>query len=160
MSALNSILEAYGDLERRVQQRITRRWGGVCAHCATSCCRVDICEEALESVFLCRVREHFDQPGDFDPRFGWLGPGGCRLEVGRPPVCYAFFCDEIRNSLTPEAREQLDRLGSIMDRVGRVGPRGLHLVELTDPGDLEEINLDRFLSYADRARRALHGAGP
>lgn len=57
-------------------------------------------------------------PGaDFSATCPFLGPRGCRLEVGlRPYNCVSFICDTIEAALRPEQLERFYRLERLLRR--------------------------------------------
>ncbi|MCC7299484.1 MAG: hypothetical protein IT583_00185, partial [Verrucomicrobia bacterium] len=91
-SKLIRLLGKYKELERDVQELVSAQCRDVCALCTACCCRADLCEEALESPFLHAAHGRDELESD---RYGFLTETGCSLEIGRPPVCYEFFCDEL-----------------------------------------------------------------
>jgi len=156
-SELSKVIEAYADLERLVRDAISSLYGEVCALCTSSCCTPDICEESLDSAFLRALRESCESKPLFCDRYGWLTERGCGLQIGRPPVCYSFFCDEIRNALDDRERIIIAVLGRSLAWVGEraVGP--VHLVEITDDASLSDVNVGRVLKRISIAHDALKG---
>jgi hypothetical protein len=122
--AFEELARTYLQLERDLQHLFAATIGASCAQCALSCCRADLCDETCGSLFLDEVRRVAQVPPQptYSDRDGWLGTRGCRLEVGRPPVCYAFVCEELYEAL-PTAVEaalrevcgELDSLCSEVD---------------------------------------------
>src|SRR5687767_5043651 len=88
----NNLLEDYRAIERGVGRLMQEVCAPFCSVCPTPCCRTAICREAAESPFLLAV--HGAQQA-FDPKSGYLGATGCKLGVGRPPVCHAYICNRI-----------------------------------------------------------------
>jgi hypothetical protein len=151
----DGMLREYAELEGAVQKVIGDLFGQVCAHCTSSCCTPDICEESLESAFLRVLRERFCPQVYFCDRYGWLGASGCCLDCGRPPVCYGFFCNAIVDSLPDERCELVRELGRIVAWVGERASGSLHLVEIMDSEELSKINCFRVLTRIAEGRQRL-----
>lgn len=90
------LIERYSVLEKEIQKLIDPFSRYFCGRCAGKCCREDICRESIESAFLSMLIEKQSVSYDLDD--GWQGTSGCRLEFGRPLVCYDFFCEDIVKS--------------------------------------------------------------
>ncbi len=157
MNSIDSIIEPYIELEQSVRERMTELFSGVCGLCTACCCRVDICEEALQSPFLSMLLERQEQKAeDMDDRYGWLDLHGCSLEYGRPPVCYTYFCDELLARLPDEESRWVARvLGRLVEYVGENAYREWHLVEISDPGDLQHVDIDAIMVRLSQAQEAL-----
>jgi len=151
-------VEKYVELESAVRQRMTELFSESCGICTACCCRADICEEAGESAFLARLLEMQGlRADDMDERYGWLDLHGCSLEYGRPPVCYAYFCDELLADMQDDDLRFAARvLGKLINHIGIKARGGLHLVEIMDPADLENLNFDRLSRRLDQAVAAFH----
>lgn len=156
-SELRAVLAAYADLEMRVRAMSTECYGEVCALCTSTCCTPDICEESVDSAFLRALRSTYENGALFCDRFGWLTEKGCALGVGRPPVCYRFFCDEIMDSLGDRERRIILVLGRLMVWVGERASGSRHLVEVMDDEGLKAIRADRVIKRIEIAREALAG---
>ena len=86
---LSKLFDDYISLEKEIQKLIFPISHYFCRGCLGNCCRAEICKESIESTFLSILTEK--QRIRFDNQNGWLGPLGCRLDYGRPLVCYEFF---------------------------------------------------------------------
>ena len=96
MHSIDDILEPYAELERSVRSLMTELFSETCSMCTACCCRADICEEATQSAFLSRLlKKQGLTEKDMDDRIGWLDLSGCTLKYGKPPICYAYFCDQL-----------------------------------------------------------------
>jgi hypothetical protein len=136
------MIEAYIDLEQRVQTQLSMCCADHCRRCPAVCCKVDYCRESLESPFLRRVLNQGQSKPTWHPERGWLGDRGCVLPAGRPPVCYAFCCNAIMAAQpTPLARHALNMLANVMTYAGRRAYGNRHLVELND---LNVLNIPRI----------------
>jgi hypothetical protein len=149
-------LSAYVDLERRVQKRMTALCAERCRRCEKVCCKFDYCRESKESVFLRQVYDHLATPSAWRTDSGWLGPKGCTLPAGRPPVCYAFCCDAIRAAQpNPMARYALDLLSDLITYAGRNARGNRHLVEVTDLAAINMPRLTKQLRLAEKIMEQL-----
>ncbi|QBG47114.1 hypothetical protein EGM51_06785 [Verrucomicrobia bacterium S94] len=156
MPYLEKLIEEYAALECDIREVMTHLFSGICAMCTACCCRADICEEALESAFLAHLLEKQDLgEKDMDDRFGWLDLTGCSLDYGRPPVCYAYYCDQLLARLPDDtSRYAANVLGKLIHHIGQRALNSRHLVEIMDPDDLEKINLNRLSLRLEEARSA------
>jgi hypothetical protein len=117
---------------------------------------VDICEEAIQSAFLSRLLK---QQGlvrkDMDDRYGWLDQSGCSLEYGRPPICYAYFCDQLLARLPDDETRYVTRvLGRLMEYIGERALNDWHLVEIMDSVDLMKVDIETLSIRLEEAKRA------
>lgn len=150
------ILWRYAALEREVQTLIAERCGSICSLCPQCCCRADICEEALDSAFLKKLHGQNRKSVAFSDRFGWLTEKGCGLALGRPPVCYEFFCEELIEVQPDKThRYVLKLLGKLVGHAGKNAMGHTHLVNITDEQELENVSLLHFKERLNEARSAL-----
>ena len=157
METINDLFEPYAELESRVGHLMTQLFSSTCGMCTACCCRADICEEATESAFLLQLLERQGlDPAGMDERFGWLDLHGCSLEYGRPPVCYAYFCDELLARLPDEdARHAAKVLGNLIHHIGHKALGGWHLVEIMEEADLDMVDMESVSNKLAEARAAL-----
>ena len=150
---LKNLIEEYTELEREVQELVSAQCREGCELCTACCCRADLCEEALESPFLCAVHGKDELDSD---RYGFLTEIGCALKIGRPPVCYEFFCDELM-AAQPDAlhREVLLVLGRLPAYAGENAHGETHLVEIMQEEELEHLAFQRLEKQMQNAREAL-----
>lgn len=155
-TVFSQILWRYAALEREVQLLIGSRCGTACELCSACCCRADICEEVFESPFLKKLHGQSTGSTSFSDRYGWLTERGCGLALGRPPVCYEFFCDEIL-AVQPDDthRYLLHLLGTLVSYIGKNVLGHAHLVEITDETELDRLSLEPFKERLHQARSAL-----
>jgi len=157
MKALDSFITAYIELETQVRQLQADLFSKTCGLCTACCCRVDICEESIQSAFLSLLlkRQALGEE-DMADRYGWLDQHGCTLEYGRPPVCYAFFCDELLARLPDdETRDVVRVLGRLMEYIGENAVMDCHLVEIMDAGDLVHADFEALHGRLEIARQLL-----
>lgn len=157
---IDRLIDAYSGFEQRVRQEMERRCRPFCTVCRQVCCRIHFCVETRESVFLARVVSRHSPHVAFDPVHGWLGPDGCRLVAGRPPVCYEFVCRDIPDALhgNPHRRHAMVTLGMLVSHLGKRVLGGRHLVELTDETALMQITQSRFSANLVQAEAAFLAA--
>jgi hypothetical protein len=156
MNSIHDFYKPYAELEESVRALMTRLFSSTCGECTACCCRADICEEALESAFLSKLlKEQGLSEDNMDDRYGWLHLHGCSLKYGRPPVCYAFFCDELLARLPDdEARYAARMLGRLLHYIGKKAVGGWHLVEIMNPDDLNKVQLDELSLRMKDAQQA------
>lgn len=146
------MLETYRSLETRVGKLMHGICGPFCGVCKTPCCRADICRESFESPFLLEV--HGGKQA-FDQKSGYLGPTGCKLANGRPPLCHAFVCHVIvRNQPSDDHRYALDCLGELIGFIQSKAWRNRQLLEAMNETDLLEMDkavYDARLATAEAA---------
>lgn len=150
---LKKFLKEYAELERGVQALVSAQCCESCGLCTARCCRADICEEALDSPFLQAL--HGKKELDSD-RYGFLTECGCGLEIGRPPVCYEFFCDEILEAQPDELRRDVLRiLGYLPTFTGENALDDTHLVEIMQVEQLDGINFQTLENQLQQSFHAL-----
>jgi len=156
MNSIDDTLEAYIELETEVGRLMSHLFSDICGLCTACCCRADICEEALQSAFLSRMLEKQGLGKEqLDDRFGWLDTGGCSLEYGRPPICYAYYCDQLLERLAnDEVRHATTLLGHLMDHVGQDALGDWHLVEIQNDADLERVDFGSVQQRIEEAKAA------
>jgi hypothetical protein len=155
-SVFSQILWRYAALEREVQLLIGSRFSVFCSLCPSCCCRTDICEEAFDSAFLKRLHGQERSSVAFSDRYGWLTERGCGLTLGRPPVCYEFFCDEVLAIQKDDThRYLLHLLGKLVSHVGKNALGHSHLAEISDEADLDRLSLESFKEKLNQARAAM-----
>ncbi|MBN2162350.1 MAG: hypothetical protein JXR25_01350 [Pontiellaceae bacterium] len=157
MKPIDQFTESYIELETAISERMQTLCTESCGLCTACCCRADICEETLCSAFLRRIMEHAEiNPSDIDDRYGWLEQDGCSLAFGRPPICYAFFCDELLARMPDEESRWVTQvLGRLLIHVGDEVLSGAHLVEIETDNTLENLNWETLAKRIERAHRIL-----
>lgn len=150
---LSHVLNRYLELEHGVQELIREQCGASCALCTAFCCRADLCEEALESPFLCALHGRTELDSD---AYGFRTESGCALTAGRPPVCYEFFCDDLLADQPDEAhRDALRKLGRLPGHAGERACEGAALAELRQASQLHRLEFHRLGQQLDEAQEAL-----
>lgn len=155
-SKLIELAEAYAALEMRVNRLMGAACSGICAACRRVCCRAEMCRESLESPFLVLLREHGKNKSAWDEARGWLGPRGCTLTVGRPPVCYEYICPAILKAQPGQAAQvRLQELAILLTKAGRRAFGNDHLVEVMTNERLARIKPERLAAKFKRAETEL-----
>ena len=155
MNEFEDFMEAYAALERSVRELMGQLFSETCGLCTACCCRVDICEEAVQSAFLSRLLERQGLAAkDLDDRYGWLDQGGCSLEHGRPPICYTYFCDQLLARLPDDETRYVTRvLGRLMGYIGEHALNEWHLVEIMNSGDLMNVDFSALSIRLEQAQQ-------
>lgn len=152
-SRLEHLLEEYAELERGVQALVGQNCQPICELCTTCCCRADICEEAVASPFLRLLHGRNELESD---GYGFLTETGCALEVGRPPVCYEFFCGDVLGAMPDALHSHMLRiLGSLPTHAGQNAHGEAHLVEVMDEEELEHLAFQRLEKQMDESFQCL-----
>jgi hypothetical protein len=152
-SRLKHLIAEYAELERGVQELVSVQCREVCGLCTSCCCRADLCEEALESPFLCAVHGRDELESD---RYGFLTETGCALEIGRPPICYEFFCNDLLAAQPDDLhRDVLRILGRLPAYAGENAHGEAHLVEIMQEDQLEQLAFHRLEKQMQNASEAL-----
>ena len=156
MNSIHNLLPLYAELEILIRRIMTSLCSDTCAMCTVCCCRADICEEAVESAFLSRLLTRQGlAANDMDDRYGWLDLNGCSLEYGRPPICYAYFCDQLLARLPDEETVLAATvLGKLLHHVGEHSLGELHLVDIKADTVLDKVNTEQLFKQLDEARAA------
>ena len=156
---LEKTIDRYIDLEIEVQKLIQRVTDSFCSPCRGACCKEEICKESIESSFLSMLTQK--QPVQYDSQSGWLGPSGCRLEFGRPLVCYEFFCDEVLKSNAFKATGIQAIIGDFVS-IGKNAYSRTHLICVEDldrlsTGKIEKMdaNIGSLLARTTKKRSLL-----
>ena len=138
---LRNLFDKYIRLEKEIQKFIYPLSQHHCCKCFGKCCSEQICNESTESVFLSMLVERQSVP--YDNRNGWNGSSGCRLEYGRPLVCYEFFCENI----TKSSFFKMSNIQTIINEFGSIGKnayRNIHLICLDDLHVLSTRKIDKI----------------
>ena len=152
-SQLKHLLEKYAELEQAVQELVSAQCREVCELCTACCCRADLCEEALESPFLRLLHGRDELESD---RYGFLTETGCALELGRPPVCYEFFCAELLAAQPDDLQRDLLRiLGRLLVFAGQNAHGDSPLAEIRQEEELGQIDFQRLEKQLQESFQAL-----
>ena len=145
---LLQLVDYYADLEIRVQRLMKQACRPVCASCLKICCRPEMCRESLESPFLVLAKERGETKPTWSEERGLLGPKGCALSVGRPPVCYEFLCQAIlENQPNQAARLKLKDLAMVLTRAGQRALGSDHIVEIMTMERLAQVKPPRLAAH-------------
>ncbi len=150
---LKHLLEEYAELEQAVQELVSAQCREVCALCTVCCCRADLCEEALGSPFLRLLHGRDELESD---RYGFLTETGCTLEIGRPPICYEFFCAELLAAQPDDLQRELLRiLGRLPSHAGQNADGNAFLAEIMNEEELEQIRFQALEKQLQESFQAL-----
>jgi len=149
-------MREYWDLEQAVLRLVGPLCSSPCALCEDRCCKLEICQESLESPWLAAIRLLSGQgEPQWDEAQGWLGRGGCLLEAGRPPVCLGYFCAPALAGLDEDRQYALLVAGALVDYLGRRALGQQHLVELMDAAQINRLRPARLLQRLGSTRELL-----
>ncbi len=155
MQELEQVLKDYAAFEAEVRVFSSGLWFQWCSNCRQVCCKSVYCRETIESPFLYLLLQKHSHHISFNTQKDWLSQTGCKLSVGRPPVCYEFLCGNILDGQqTGMQRYAMIILSKLISHIGKraLGPR--HLIEVMDPDDLKKIRYSRFQKRLSEARNA------
>jgi hypothetical protein len=135
------LIDNYINLEKEIQKRTNQISKRYCIQCNTTCCSEEICRESVDSAFLSLLVER--QGVKYDEHFGWLSPNGCKLNYGRPYVCYQYFCDKFEKDEIYKAsniRLLVKEFLSIGNRVYE----GAHLISIEDLQRIPDAKINKM----------------
>ena len=156
MDELEHILREYAAFESEVRVFSSKLWFQWCSNCREVCCKAVYCREAFESPFLCLLLKKHSHQLSNSSQEGWLSETGCKLSVGRPPVCYEFLCVNILDVRQPGMhRYAMIVLAKLICHIGKRALGSRHLIEIMDPADLKKVRYSRFEKRLSEARNAL-----
>ena len=157
MNDLEQILKDYAAFEAEVNEFSSDLWFQWCSDCTEVCCKKIYCRETSESPFLILLlQKHSADPFFHLNHKGWLNEAGCRLTVGRPPVCYEFLCGHILDDQqTRIQRYGMIVLAKLIDHIGKRALGSRHLIEIMDPAKLKNVKYSRFEKRLSEARNAI-----
>ena len=138
---LSILIKNYIILEKQINIYISSITNHYCSICCNTCCRGDICRESIDSVFLELLIQK--QNLKYDTKNGWLSSKGCRLNYGRPLVCYEFFCEKIiRNNNFKKSG--IDKLVKMFGSVGQRAYGSQHLICIPSIENLSKRKIDKI----------------
>ena len=151
--ALKTYIEHYVALETGIQEWVLKKCQSLCAQCTAICCDVVMCEEAIKSPFLKLVHQQTDQ---FDKETGFLSNSGCRLKIGRPSVCYGYFCDNHFYYQPDDLHAHiLQILGALLHHAIQNAKDGIPLDEILSETELENIDFQTLEKQLQESVKAL-----
>jgi len=153
----SNIVWRYAALERGVRVLIESQCRPVCSNCLSSCCcRADICKETFNSTLLKKLHGEKESSHQFSDRYGWLTERGCGLALGRPPVCYEFFCEDVLTRQPSDThRYVLKTLGQLISHSGENALGEKHLIDIRSDEELETVDIEHICEQINEARSAL-----
>ena len=155
MDRLEHILREYAAFESEVRVFSSQLWVQWCSNCREVCCKAVYCRETFESPFLFLLLNKYSHQHNNNTQKAWLSEAGCRLSVGRPPVCYEYLCANILDAQQTEVyRYAMIVLSKLVSHIGKRALGSRHLIEVMDPADLKKIRYSRFEKRLSEARNA------
>ncbi len=156
MNDLKQILKEYAAFEAEVNHFSSDLWFQWCSDCTEVCCKKVYCRETLDSPFLVLLlQKHSPDPFFHLNDKDWLNEAGCKLTVGRPPVCYEFLCGHILDDQhTRNQRYAMIVLAKLIAHIGKRALGSRHLIEIMDPAQLKKVKYSRFEKRLSEARNA------
>ncbi len=150
---LKNYIEQYAKLEAGMQELIARKGNSLCEQCTRCCCDAIHCKEAMTSPFLKRVHQQEEQ---FCEKAGFLSPTGCKLDKGRPSVCYEYFCDDHFYHQPDDLHaEILKILGALLNHATRNALGNTPLEEIMQEADLAQLDFQQLAEQMDESLLAL-----
>ena len=141
-----SVVTEYLCLEVKVKLLLSKACASFCGECLDVCCRQEICSESMDSNWLRIVWGMCGhEASEYDHHEGWLSSNGCVLVAGRPPFCYAFMCNKIREHVTK--RFYLSYLQTVSNLPSFVGDNAIgsrHLITLSSDEIKFRVNFSRL----------------
>jgi len=155
MDELEHILEDYAAFEAEVRAFSSELWFQWCSNCRKICCKSVYCRETYESPFLFLLIKKHSRRVFYGTQQDWLSEAGCKLPVGRPPVCYEFLCANILDAQqTGMQRYAMIVLAKLISHIGKRALGSRHLIEVMYPADLKKLRYSRFEKRLSEARSA------
>ena len=150
---LKQFITQYAELECEVQKLVTGLCNSLCSQCTQICCRADICEEAIESPFLQLLNKRTGLDSD---AYGFLTPTGCGIDIGRPTVCYEYFCYDHLYHQPDEVYEKVMKvLGALPAHATRNAIGDIPLAEILQTEKLDEVDFQTLEKQLDESFQAL-----
>ncbi len=139
---LENLFAKYISLEKEIQKLIYQVSIHFCGNCSSKCCREEICKESVESTFLSTLVEK--QHIRYDTQNGWLSSSGCRLDYGRPLVCYEFFCEDILKSSLFKA-SNIQKIINEFASIGNKAYGNTHLLCIDNLDIISSTKIDKMI---------------
>lgn len=138
---LLTVFQTYSSLEKEIQKRTNQISSHFCNRCPSKCCKEEICRESVESTFLSILVEK--QNIEYDRQNGWISPSGCRLNYGRPLVCYEFFCEDIVRSKNFQS-SNIQRIIKEFISIGKRAYGNTHLICIDNLKTISQIKIAKI----------------
>ena len=139
---LANLFAGYIYLEKEIQKLIYQVSIRFCTNCSSKCCREEICKESVESAFLSKLVEK--QKIRYDTKNGWLSSSGCKLDYGRPLVCYEYFCEDILKSSLFKAAN-IQKIINEFASVGNKAYGNTHLLCIDNLNIISSAKIDKMI---------------
>ncbi len=159
-SGLDIYIAQYASFERLIGEKITTVCKPFCTNCNRICCKPDFCQESVESPFLSLIHSIYSPGVSYSPQKGWLTDTGCALSVGRPPVCYEFYCNEIiQANFESHYHDAIKILFNLVSHLGKNALGQQHIVEIMDMEKLYQLNFSRLSKQFFEAKKIFEEMG-
>lgn len=147
----------YQSLEQKVNQLVVRVCRPFCSSCSKCCCRTDFCSESFDSYWLkmtWKLSGH--NPSYYDDSIGWLLSDGCRLDTGRPPVCYEYLCNRIIAEIPGDRLNGVKEVSRLLSFAGKNALGNRHLITLSSEQILTRMNIKKLRKQIARSLHLLN----
>ena len=141
LQIIDSLINNYMVLEKSIQSLLKLLPHNHCVACQDICCKEVFCQETKVSFFYKLVSSKVKEV-EYDSKTGWLGSNGCRLSIGRPLICYDFFCEKYH-----DVKEQTDKISSIIKEIDKIFSKAygnLHLLILDSLDRVKSHKLEKM----------------
>ena len=138
---LSILIDHYIILEKHIKSCINKITKSYCDGCLSICCKEEICRESIDSVFLHLLIEK--QKLKYDVINGWMSSKGCRIDYGRPLICYEFFCNKIKNNKIFHL-SGVENLAKEFIAVGDRCYKKQHLICIIDFEKLSKVKINKI----------------
>ena len=105
MSRIEALQRRYAQIEAEIGAMWPEKFVSGCSACTEICCRPHMADEVLHSFWLNELAVkahgknwHLDH---HHTHCAALSDTGCLLKAGKPPFCFAFYCDSLLGSIPP-----------------------------------------------------------
>ena len=107
MATLEQLQERYSRIEAEITSLWPTAFRSACADCRDICCRPHMADEVLQSFWLSELAnkahgKNWHLAGN-NHKCAALSEAGCLLKAGKPPFCFAFYCDALLDTVPPLA---------------------------------------------------------
>ena len=150
---LHRIRDVHIEVEAILQSLAALLDDNPCACCTSVCCREVMCRESIGSDFLRFLLG--SRAADYDADAGWHVPGsGCRLNFGRPLVCYEYYSEQF----DAQDSSQLRQLSRALKTLYANAYAGQHMLVVEDISRITANRLDRMLGRLENLKEQANAA--
>ena len=138
---LSILTDNYIILEKHIKSRISKITKSYCNSCLSICCKEEICRETIDSNFLHLLIKK--QKLKYNKISGWTSSKGCKIDYGRPLICYEYFCEKIKNSKIFHS-SGIEKLVKEFKAVGNSCYKKQHLICITNFEELSNVKIKKI----------------